>query len=228
MDTRIQRVIVPRHFGQRWDKLLEGREDWTVVDEPVLWDRIRMVRNHEPVVCVSGDCMAALGAHRPNLTLVWLDAHGDFQTPQTTRTGNLGGMPLAMMHGLGWQTYVTVAAQQKPIKKSYFHGGSSFDPGEEHSMRLNGVILSDLPKSGTWTHLHIDTDIVSSNVVQGAVHPSPDGMELRDFHQLYTEILNELQVKVLSVKTPNPALDVDGSGRRLVDDILREFDEYYR
>src|SRR6266536_6491346 len=54
---------------------------------------------------LSGDCTTALGAvaglqrRKRDVAVVWLDGHGDFNTPATTITGYLGGMPLAMLAG---------------------------------------------------------------------------------------------------------------------------------
>src|SRR3990172_8795656 len=64
-------------------------------------------RRGERPVSIAGDCCAAIpvlaGLKRAGLTpvLVWLDAHGDFNTPETTPSGFIGGMPLAMIAGRG-------------------------------------------------------------------------------------------------------------------------------
>jgi len=61
-------------------------------------------------VSIAGDCCATIavmaGIQRPNIdvTFIWIDAHGDFNTPETSPSGFLGGMPLAMIAGLGDMT----------------------------------------------------------------------------------------------------------------------------
>jgi Arginase family len=66
-----------------------------------------VARADKPLI-LSGDCTTALGVvtglqrHR-DLAVVWLDGHGDFNTPDTTITGYLGGMPLAMLAGRAGQ-----------------------------------------------------------------------------------------------------------------------------
>lgn len=62
---------------------------------------------------ILGDCTASVGAVAglagtvgPDVALLWLDAHGDFNTPETSRSGYFGGMPLAVIAGRGpawWQ-----------------------------------------------------------------------------------------------------------------------------
>jgi arginase len=63
-------------------------------------------------VSIAGDCCTSLGVAAGLLaagidpTLIWFDAHGDFNTWETTPSGFLGGMPLAMLAGRGEQTIV--------------------------------------------------------------------------------------------------------------------------
>src|SRR5919107_3612417 len=68
-------------------------------------------RQGKPVLVVGGNCAAVPGvvgglqeAHGPaaKIGLVWFDAHGDFNTPRTTLSGMLGGMPVAVSAGLGY------------------------------------------------------------------------------------------------------------------------------
>ena len=67
----------------------------------------RLVEGEDAPVVISGDCMVAIGvlaglqARGIDPTLLWFDAHGDFHTWETTASGFLGGMPLAMVSGRG-------------------------------------------------------------------------------------------------------------------------------
>ena len=70
----------------------------------------KTIRQGDRPVSFAGDCCTTLGVvaglQRADLnpTLIWLDAHGDFNTWETSPSGFLGGMPLAMMVGRGEQT----------------------------------------------------------------------------------------------------------------------------
>src|SRR3979490_501693 len=79
----------------------------------VLYNELaRRVRDAEEPRVQVGDCTASLGvvaglqARGVDPAVIWLDAHGDFNTWETTPSGFLGGMPLAMLAGLGEQTIV--------------------------------------------------------------------------------------------------------------------------
>lgn len=118
-------IVVPFHLDEQLPGLPGGEagRGGAVVVAPVLTAQTppqRLVELHEqvaeavaaaavdaarPLVVVSGDCVASLGVlaglQRAGVdpAAVWFDAHGDFNTPQTTDSGYLGGMPLAIAVG---------------------------------------------------------------------------------------------------------------------------------
>ena len=62
--------------------------------------------------------LAGLGKHYDNLGVIWFDAHADINTPETTPSGNIHGMPLAVSLGLGHERLVNIANYTPKIKKS--------------------------------------------------------------------------------------------------------------
>jgi arginase len=98
------------------------------------------VAGGERLLVLGGDCCAHAGAtaglrhSRPDrrLAIAWLDAHGDSNTPETTPSGNVWGMPFAMLLGRGAPDLVEAAA------------GPSVDPG--HAALIGGQVL-DEPES---------------------------------------------------------------------------------
>src|SRR5215212_9104950 len=80
-------------------------------------------REGKPVLVVGGNCAAVPGvvgglqeAHGPaaKIGLVWFDAHGDFNTPRTTLSGMLGGMPVAVSAGLAYPRWREMSRQEAP------------------------------------------------------------------------------------------------------------------
>jgi arginase len=112
-----------------------------------------------PVV-VAGNCNATLGVQAGlqrggaiDAGLVWMDAHGDFNTPATTETGYLDGMPLAMLCGRAYHDAVKRALDAEPLPEvAVLHaGGRDFDPQERASLLASGVRMVecvDLRKKG--------------------------------------------------------------------------------
>ncbi len=145
-------------------------------------------------VAIVGDCcqtipvMAGLERNGIPASIVWLDSHGDFNTWETTPSGFLGGMPLAMMTGRGDQRMMQQVGLA-PIADSrvLLSDGRDLDPGERdlvkgssirHMEKVIGVPYS-LPEGPLY--LHIDTDLIDARLaptflyaVQGG--PSPEGL----------------------------------------------------
>jgi arginase len=100
---------------------------------------------------LSGNCGAALGGiaglsgllGKPP-AVAWLDAHGDFNTPDTTRSGFLDGMGLATAAGLGWKTLASGLPGFRPVPPGQIlhAGGRNFDPAEEELFARHGVALA--------------------------------------------------------------------------------------
>ena len=87
---------------------------------------------------VGGDCLVALGAvsgllDPPNTAVAWIDAHGDFNTPETTISGYLGGMPLACAVGRGLSELREQCKLTTPVpeRNVALIGVRDLDPAEE-------------------------------------------------------------------------------------------------
>jgi len=102
-----------------------------------------------PIV-LAGNCNAALGAHAglhhargggPAPVVIWLDAHGDFNTPATTHTGYLDGMPLAMLCGRAHREAIaeTLGAPPQPESLVVHIGARELDGGEAIALDASGI-----------------------------------------------------------------------------------------
>lgn len=145
-----------------------------------------------PVV-LSGNCNSCLGTiagiDTDNLGIVWFDAHGEFNTPETTLSGFLDGMPLAMATGRCWKALAKTIPGFLPVKESnvLLIGARDLDPEEERQLQLSQVnvissagmngdsLLNDvenglktLQNQVTGIYLHIDMDALSLD--QGAAN----------------------------------------------------------
>jgi len=105
---------------------------------------------------LSGNCLpAALGVVAglgTGIDMVWLDAHGDFNTPENTFSGFLDGMALAVPAGLCWRRLSAAVPGFTPIPCSrVVHiGGRAFDPGERERMIEAGVQVLPKPRDLAW------------------------------------------------------------------------------
>jgi arginase family enzyme len=136
-------VRVPRAWGAGGEAMAEAASlrlpypEALVVDEPTLEEQSAVVARGLPVrpLVLGGCCCAHLGAIRglsarhDRLAVVWLDAHGDLNTPETSPSGNLWGMPLRMAIDEGSVEPGDVALV----------GARDLDPPEEAYIARHGI-----------------------------------------------------------------------------------------
>lgn len=137
---------------------------------------------------VLGDCcqtigvMAGLARRGLEPTILWLDSHGDFNTWETTPSGFLGGMPLAMLTGRGDQRMLN-AVGLAPIadKRVVLAGARDLDPGERDLVRSSRIVevldldrlIATLPDGSLY--LHFDTDVIDSRLAPAFLYPAAGG-----------------------------------------------------
>ncbi len=138
-------------------------------------------------VVLSGDCTTALavvaGLQRSGVdpTVVWFDAHGDLQTPETSASGYLGGFPVRQLLG-GSDRTVPDRLGLRPLRESdvLLVDARDLDPPEAEflagsDVRRVGVdeVVGALPDGPV--HLHLDADVVDPRDLPDLRFPAPDG-----------------------------------------------------
>ena len=187
-------------------------------------------------VSIAGDCCAAIGVlaglQRAGLdpVLIWFDAHGDFNTWETTPSGFLGGMPLAMLVGRGEQSMIK-ALEVNPLAEGrvILTDARDLDPAEKRLVEeaavvhlTNAGVLLDfaLPEGPLW--VHIDTDIVDPAQAPAMNYPSPGGPSAENLRIIMRHLSRTEKIAAVSVSTWNPQMDKDGRSRRVCMDLLNE------
>jgi arginase len=160
------------------------------------------------LLAIGGDCtthpgaMAGIRRARPGirLGLAWLDAHGDFNTPETTPSGNVWGMPFAMACGRGDPGLL--AASEAPSVREHdagLFGGQVLDETESRVLAASGVaqfgsgMLADaagLAAVAAWAgavsrridawYVAFDLDVLDASGGWAVAMPEPDGLSLDD------------------------------------------------
>jgi arginase len=157
-------------------------------------------RNHFPLV-LAGNCNTCVGmiggvaARRPGI--IWFDAHGDFNTPETTTTGFLDGMGLAMVAGRCWGSLLNTITGFQPVDASHIiHvGARDLDPAEVLMLRDAGIpvlapdpadrrkflaeltgVLPRLKNRVEGVYLHIDMDVLQTEYGQPNHLAVPGGL----------------------------------------------------
>jgi arginase len=188
------------------------------------------------VLVLAGDDTAAIGVMAglqqadglaTPIGIVWVDAHGDFNTPETSYSGILAGMPVAIMAGLAGPLWRRAAGLVAPIPtdRIVIAGIRDLDSKEETLIRSTDVRVvtsSDIRAGSGFAsairalaadchaiYLHIDLDVLDPRLVPSASTPSANGLEINETVKLLTTVLSTGQVAAMSIASLNP-----GAGNR--------------
>jgi arginase len=185
-------------------------------------------------VSIAGDCCTSLGVLSGlqqagiDPTLIWLDAHGDFNTWETTPSGFLGGMPLAMLVGRGEQTIVDgLGLRTLPEDRVILCDGRDLDPEEKVALKGSSVNhYSSLPDSTDFLppdgpiYIHFDTDFIDPSDAPAMNYPSPGGPPIKRISSFFEALAKTGRIAAVSVSTWNPSLDENGRTGKVVVDLL--------
>ncbi|HLJ60171.1 MAG TPA: arginase family protein [bacterium] len=170
-------------------------------------------------VAYVGDCVLTLGVlaglERRGVAprVIWLDAHGDFHTWETTRSGHLVGMPLAMAVGRGEQTIVR-AAGLTPVaeERVLLVDARDLDPGEDDAVaasRMRRVTVDQLrraPVPDGPLYVHLDIDVVNPVEIPAVNYPAPGGPSAEQVRDALAHVAETGRVAALSVTLWEPRL----------------------
>jgi arginase len=144
-----------------------------------------------PVVVTSGDCLTALGtvaglqAAGTDPAIVWFDAHGDVQTPETTSSGYLAGMVLRLLTGYRPELIAgRLGLRPVPENRIVLAGARDLDPPEvtyldQSQIRrreVTDLAVADLPDGPLY--VHVDLDVVDGAQLPGLRYPTPRGPDV--------------------------------------------------
>ena len=189
--------------------------------------------------------IAGIAAHcrekNKRLGVIWIDAHADMNTPSTSPSGNIHGMPLAVSMGLG-STALTNLLDFSPKVDPHnvaLIGIRSVDPGERALIKELGVIahaMPDIDKDGMYTvmmrildhmrahvdHVHVsfDLDSVDPTLAKGVGTPVPGGFSYREIHLAMEMIAESGLLSSLEVAEVNPILDDRNTSAAFAADVV--------
>ncbi len=191
-------------------------------------------KKHFPIV-LGGDHSIAIGTlaglceHYSNLGIIWYDAHADMNTEQTSPSGNIHGMSLAVAMGYGATVLTDIHKDAPKVNPEnvVLIGARSLDEGEREFIREKGVqvyTMHDIDRLGMTrvmqeaiihlegqhvdgVHLSIDLDAVDPLYTPGVGTPVAGGISYRESH-LAMEMLQDAEfITSLELVEVNPILD---------------------
>jgi arginase len=184
-------------------------------------------------IFLGGDHSIALGTVSAATSLggrtgvLWIDAHGDFNTPQTSPSGNIHGMPLAALVGLGAPSMVDFDRPGPKLasRDIALIGTRSLDPAEGVALRASDAAVFSMHEVDLLgiaavaelalghlahcdrVHVSLDLDSIDPRLVPGVGTPVPGGLTVREAHLLMEHIRDRIELCSLDVVEVNPILD---------------------
>jgi arginase len=153
-------------------------------------------------ICVA--TLPTVAARVPDLRILWIDAHGDFNSPATTPSGFLGGMCLAAACGrwdAGWPETIDPASV-------HFLGVRELDPGEREDVERAGV-KTGVPEDGP-VYVHLDVDGLDPDVMP-VQFPVPGGLSADEVRDALAQLAaggRLVGIEVTALEDPERAGDV--------------------
>ncbi len=180
-----------------------------------------------------------------NLGIIWFDSHGDFNTFETTNSGNIHGLPLAVIDNYEKKYLADFHTGNfyKP-ENTVIVGGRDIDyPLEIENLKEAGVTVfstEDVKKQGAdvitrkafeiagaktnGIHISFDIDLIDPKIAPGVSIPAKDGINLEDSNLMIQTIIKKKSlVKSIDIVEYNPTLDIDNKTKIITLDILNKF-----
>ena len=161
------------------------------------------------------------------LGLIWVDAHGDMNTPQTTSSGNVHGMPLAALLGQDPRELATIGSTPSVRPEhTVLVGIRNLDEDEKGPIRASGVhvfTMKDIDRQGIATiaeraleiasagtggiHVSFDLDVCDPSIAPGVGTPVRGGLDYRESHVIMELVADSNLLIALDLVEVNPTLD---------------------
>jgi len=178
--------------------------------------------------------------------LIYMDAHGDFNTPETTPSGLIGGMNVAITAGRGPKELVEMFGHSPllPEENIVLYGTRELDAMEEMALAESKVrvytrekirevgvenvvkeILHDLEPKCNNIYVHVDLDVLDETAMSAQSLPVRDGLSMREFQETLQALVKSGKLCGMAIMVFNAAKDPNGVEARkvvrLIVDVLR-------
>lgn len=192
----------------------------------------QLVQQQQFPLILAGDCNSCLGTLAGlagcEVGLIWFDAHGDFNTPETTLSGFFDGMALAIATGKCWQEMAAQIPHFRPVREelALLVGVPALDPKEKgllersrvsvvraESLKRSGIraglepALTALKQRVQQVYLHIDIDVLDPAEAPANEYAVPGGLTVAELEQAIRLIAQHFTLRAAAFTAFNPTCD---------------------
>jgi len=189
-------------------------------------------------VAASADAARRRGS---SIGLLWVDAHGDMNSPATTLSGNVHGMPLAALLGSEPEELARIGGFKPKVSPAHtaLIGIRNLDDREKQILRDSGVAvftMKEIDRVGvvpvieealrvvgdgtSAVHVSFDLDVCDPSIAPGVGTPVKGGLDYREAHVLMEVIADSGRLSALDIVEVNPILDVRNSTAELAMELV--------
>ncbi|ELK46927.1 arginase [Halobacillus sp. ACCC02827] len=209
------------------DEITEGSKRLaSEVDEVIKGERFPLVLGGDHSIAMG--TLAGVAKHYENLGVIWYDAHGDLNTADSSPSGNIHGMPLAVSLGIGHEKLTGIHGYEPKIKPEniVIIGARSLDEGERVLIKEKGIkvyTMHEVDRMGMTkvmeetieylqdrtdgVHLSLDLDGLDPNDAPGVGTPVIGGLSYRESHLAMEMLHQSSMITSAEFVEVNPILD---------------------
>ncbi|MGP4076767.1 arginase [Halobacillus sp. K22] len=209
------------------NEISEGSQSLAVeVDKVVKEGRFPLVLGGDHSIAMG--TLAGIAKHYENLGVIWYDAHGDLNTADSSPSGNIHGMPLAVSLGIGHEKLTSIHGYEPKIKPEnvVIIGARSLDEGERELIKERGIkvyTMHEVDRMGMTkvmeesveylkgrtdgVHLSLDLDGLDPHEAPGVGTPVIGGLSYRESHLAMEMLYQSEMITSAEFVEVNPILD---------------------
>lgn len=185
-----------------------------------------------PIV-LAGNCNTAVGTLAglgAGVGVAWFDAHGDFNTPETTTSGFLDGTAVAIITGRCWTQLAATVPEFEPVPddRVCLIGTRDIDPLEGVLLDESGVdviepgklrsdlahTLASIRQRVQKMYVHLDLDVLDAEVAAANNFAVSGGLTIEDVEYALSQIAEHFRIAGVTLSAYDPAADTDGAAAR--------------
>jgi arginase len=197
--------------------------------------------DHSSAIGTIAGVAAHFRARDQETGVVWIDAHGDLNTPETSPTGNIHGMPLAASLGFGPEALVELGGFSPKVKPGHVAlvGIRDLDPGERKLIAETGITVFTMKevdrlgiarateeaiaiaaRANGGLHVSFDMDVLDPSAAPGVGTPVRGGLNYREAHLAMEIIADSRRLTSLEIVEANPILDTRNATAELGTELV--------
>jgi arginase len=194
------------------------------------------------VLSLGGDCSSGIGpisyinkVYNKDVLLLWLDAHANINTPDTSTTGKCNGMPLRILLGEGSSSLVNLLPSTLNTKQIVYTGLRSLDEGEKQFIVNNEIVtsppcgkestlLTNLIKSKGYknVYIHLDLDVLDPSEFNAVSYPTEGGIKFNELLFTIEKLASKFNIVGFNITEYQLVGDDDKAKIKILLDLVKK------